>query len=87
MNNPVPKIKKWFYSPHALKRIMERKITAEELSEVIKSPEFTIPQGPKWIFSKSIQGRTDNQIAAVLMERMDKELWVIITVMIRFEKK
>lgn len=83
----APKVKKWVYSPHALKRIQERRISAEELAQIIQLPDEEIKQGPKWIFVKTLSGRTDNRIAAVLLEKKEQNLWVVLTVMVRFEKK
>jgi hypothetical protein len=87
MENNSPKVVKWVCGPHALKRIQDRKISSEELAEVIDTPDHTIPQGPKWIFAKRIQHRNDNLIAAVLLEKKEHDLWVVLTVMINFEKK
>ena len=85
--NSAPKVKKWVCSPHALKRIEERKITVEELTQIIEVPEIQIQQGPKWIFAKTILKRKDNLLAAVLLERKDHDLWLVITVMVNFQKK
>ena len=56
MEDKLPKISRWVCTPHALQRILERKISAEELAQVVESPDFRIPQGPKWIFAKTIVG-------------------------------
>jgi hypothetical protein len=82
-----PKIKTWVYTAHALKRIQERNITADELTEVIQNPDHKIPQGPKWIFAKTLPRRSDNKMAAVLLERKEREQWVVLTVLVRFEKR
>ena len=83
----LPKISRWVLSPHALKRIQERKLRAEDLADVIERPDLVLTQGPKWILAKTVRGRTDNRIAAVLLERKDQGLWVVITVMVNFVKK
>jgi hypothetical protein len=83
----LPSISKWVCTPHALQRITERKISSIELDDVIKHPDLSIPQGPKWILAKSIKHRNDNKIAAVLIEKRGHELWVVLTVMVNFEKK
>lgn len=83
----APKVTRWVLSPHALKRMEERKITSAELAELIESPDFEVPQGPKWIFSKHFKNRGDNLVAAVLLERKEQNLWVVLTVMVRFEEK
>ena len=87
MEKDSPQIKKWVLSPHALERILERKISAQELASVIQMPDSTFPQGPKWILAKTIVGRQDNKIAAVLLERKEHDLWVVLTVMINFTEK
>ena len=80
-------IKKWVCSPHALERIFERQISIEEMNSIILSPDHRIQQGPKWIFAKHFPDRSDNMLAAVLLERIEGELWVVLTVMVRFAKK
>ncbi|MGK5083344.1 DUF4258 domain-containing protein [Bdellovibrionota bacterium FG-1] len=82
-----PKISRWVLSLHALERIQERKISAADLAEVIESPDLELPQGPKWILGKTFKHRDDNLVAAVLLERKEQELWVVLTVMVHFEKK
>lgn len=82
-----PKVTRWVLSPHALTRLEERHVTAEELSEVIENPDVKISQGPKWIFAKNFSRRNDNSIAAVLLERTEENLWVVVTVMIHFQEK
>jgi hypothetical protein len=83
----APKITQWVLTPHALKRIQERKISAEELAQLIADPDVEISQGPKWIFGKSFPKRNDNLVAAVLLERKEQGLWVVLTVMVHFEEK
>ncbi len=83
----APKITVWVLSPHALKRIEERKISAAELGQLIETPDVEIPQGPKWIFGKKFTNRSDNLIAAVLLERKEEGLWVVLTVMVHFAEK
>ena len=82
-----PKIRRWVLLPHALERLQERKVSARELALVIEHPDVTIPQGEKWIFAKTIHGRSDNKIAAVLLEKEDRGLWLVITVMVQFVEK
>lgn len=83
----APIVKRWVLSPHALGRVQERKVSARELASVIEDPDVVVPQGPKWIFAKTVSGRSDNKIAAVLLEREDHGLWVVVTVMVRFDAK
>lgn len=87
MSHSRPSILKWVCSPHALQRIVERKISVAELSSLIETPDLVVPQGAKWIFAKKISGRIDHQIAAVLLEKREHNLWVVLTVMINFAKK
>lgn len=82
-----PEISKWVLSPHAVLRMEERGITLAELTELIEHPDARISQGPKWIFAKAFRGRSDNKIAAVLLERRERNLWVVVTVMVRFAEK
>ena len=82
-----PVIKNWVLSPHAVKRMEERKISLAELQTVLSQPDLIIPQGPKWIFAKRLLPRRDNLIAAVLLQKKEKDLWLVISVLIRFEKK
>jgi hypothetical protein len=81
-----PKILKWFLSPHAAQRMLERHITVEELNLILSDPDQIIEQGPKYIFSKEFKSRKDNLLAAVVMEKKEG-LWLVITLMINFEKK
>jgi hypothetical protein len=83
----APKITKWVLTPHAVARMEERSILLSELTEIISSPDFVVTQGPKWILAKKFNSRTDNLIAAVLLERQEKNLWLVITVMVRFDQK
>jgi hypothetical protein len=82
-----PQIKRWALSPHSVKRMEERNISLAEISEIIEHPDVLMRQGPKWLLAKYFQHRSDNMIAAVLLEREEKNLWLVITVMIQFEKR
>lgn len=81
----APKINKWVLSSHAALRAEERGITAHEIQELLSEPDHAIGQGPKWVFTKSFSKRRDNMIAAVLIEKQEKNLWLVITVMNEFE--
>ena len=83
MTKPV--IKKWVFSPHAATRMMERGLSVEMIRQLIEEPDLVIAQGPKWVFAKSYSARHDNLIAAVLLERKDKDLWIVLTVMLNFQ--
>jgi len=63
----------------------ERHISLAKISLLIADPDLRIAQGPKWIFAKALPDRSDNLVAAVLLERQEKSLWVVVTVMARFE--
>ena len=84
MTKPV--VKKWVFSPHAASRMMERGISVDTIQQLIEAPNLVVAQGPKWVFAKSFSARQDNLIAAVV-ERKDKDLWIVLTVMINFQAK
>ena len=81
------KINKWVLTPYAVDKVLDRKISMLELEQLMLNPDEIIEQGPKFIFVKKFLKRKDNNIAAVLIEKKGKDLWVIITVMINFQKK
>lgn len=81
------KINKWVLTPHAVDKVLDRKISMQELEQLILNPDKIIEQGPKFILVKKFLKRKDNNMAAVLIEKKGKDLWVIITVMINFQKK
>ena len=85
MTKPI--VKKWVLSPHAATRMMERRVSVDAIQQLIESPDLVIARGPKWVFAKSFSARHDNLIAAVLLERKDKDLWIVLTVMINFHAK
>jgi hypothetical protein len=72
---------------HAAKRMMERNMPVEVVRDLIQEPDFVVAQGPKWVFAKSFPNRPDNSVAAVLVERKEKDLWVVLTVMINYSHK
>ncbi len=81
------KINKWVLTPHAVDKILDRKISMLELEQLILNPDEVIEQGPKFIFVKMFAKRKDNNLAAVILEKKGKDLWVVITVMINFQIK
>jgi Domain of unknown function (DUF4258) len=81
------KILNWALSPHAVERILERKISLGEIKELLEDPDDVIQQGPKYIFSKTFTHRNDNSVAAVVLEKKEDGLWLIITVMVNFKIK
>jgi len=82
-----PKVERWVLTPHAAIRMEERGISPSELALVVEHPDLAIPQGPKWIFAKRLAGRRDNLVAAVLLERKERGVWVVLSVLVRFEKR
>lgn len=82
-----PVVKKWVFSPHAASRMIERGVSVDAIQQLIDAPDLVIAQEPKWLFAKSFKTRHDNLIAAVLLERKDKNLWIVLTVMINFQSK
>lgn len=87
MSLKQPKIEKWVLSFHALERIQERKISSQDLQSLIDEPDYWIEQGPKWILGRKVKGRSDNDLAAVVIEKKEQGLWVVLTVMVHFQKK
>ena len=81
------KINKWLLTPHAVDKVLDRKISMLELEQLILNPDQIIEQGPKFIFVKKFAKRNDNNVAAVILEKKGKDLWVVITVMINFQIK
>jgi hypothetical protein len=79
-----PKINRWVLSFHALQRMEERKISSSEIQEILTRPDFVITQGAKIILAKHFSERKDNLIAAVIAEKKEEGLWVVVTVMIQF---
>ena len=72
-------------SEHAVTRMLERKITPEMVKAIVGSPTGKIQQSKdKWIFYKSFPARRDNNVAAVVVERVGVR-FEVITIMINFE--
>ncbi len=62
-------------------------VSVDMIRQLIEEPDLVIAQGPKWVLAKSYSARRDNLIAAVLLERKDKDLWIVLTVMLNFQAK
>ena len=77
-------ITRWALTPHAASRLLERRISLEELTLILQGPEEVIPQGPKYILTRTFPRRKDNKIAAVVMEKGEHGLWLVITIMVNF---
>ncbi len=80
-------IKKWALSPHAAQRILDRKISIDEISTLLEDPEDIIAQGPKFVLTKTFYARKDNKVAAVVIVKKGEQLWLILTVMVNFHLK
>ena len=72
------------FSFHAVERMFQREISAQEVEGLLAKPDGVIRQSrDKMIAYKRIDGRTDNSVAVVAVE--GKGAWEVITVMVNFE--
>jgi hypothetical protein len=73
------------YSSHAVERMIQRKITTQDVELLITDPDGTIRQSrDKIIFYRKIKHRKDNLMAAVtVLNNIDS--YEVITVMVHFE--
>ena len=72
------------YSSHAVERMLQRRISPQEVEDILTKPDGVIRQSrDKFIAYKKIRGRRDNMLAAVAVE--DGRMWEVITVMVNFE--
>jgi len=72
------------FSSHAVERMFQREISAQEVEDLLAKPDGVIRQSrDKMIAYKRIDGRTDNSVAVVAVE--GKGAWDVITVMVNFE--
>lgn len=72
------------FSSHAVERMFQREIPAQEVENLLAKPDGVIRQSrDKMIAYKRIGGRTDNSVAVVAVE--GKGAWEVITVMVNFE--
>jgi len=75
------------YSKHAVERMLQRKISTQDVDLILAEPDGEIRQSKdKFIFYKSIKGRKDNAVAAVTVLKKKRE-FEIITVLINFKVK
>jgi hypothetical protein len=75
------------FTAHAVIRMQERKISVEEVEEIIRNPDGTISQSKqKIIFYKKVKWRNNNMIAAVTALKT-KSHFTVITVMVNFMVK
>lgn len=74
------------FSSHAVERMFQREISAQEVEDLLAKPDGVIRQSrDKMIAYKRIDGRTDNSVAVVAVE--GKGAWDVITVMVNFEMR
>ena len=84
MNKDDLQISRYVLTPHAWEKLEARQISKNELDSILKEPDDVIPQGPKYLLAKNFPGRSDNNLAAVILKKED--LWIVITVMVNFQK-
>lgn len=65
--------------------MVERQITVTQIEETIRNPDWSLQQGPKWILAKNFKERKDNLLAAVVLQKEEANLWVVLTLMVQFE--
>lgn len=74
------------YSSHCVDRMIQRRISTTEVEDLLARPDGTIRQSKdKVVAYKHIEGRNDNSVAVVAVER-DSNVEVV-TVMVNFEVK
>ena len=72
------------YSSHAVERMLHRRISPQEVEDILTEPDDVIRQSrDKFIAYEKIRGRRDDLLAAVAVE--DGRVWEVITVMVNFE--
>lgn len=75
------------FRSHAVERMMQRKISPQEVEMIIQEPDGVIKQSKdKFIYYKKIKHRRDNLLAAVTVMK-SKLSFDVITVMVNFEVK
>jgi len=73
------------YTSHAVERMIQRKISPQEVELLLSTPDGTIKQSmDKFFFYKKIKGWRDNALAAVAVE-IKNNRYEVITVMVNFE--
>lgn len=72
------------YRDHAVSRMIERRLTPQEIEHVLFFADGIIKQSKdKAIYYKKMRGRKDNLIAVVAVKKNDN--FEVVTVMVRFE--
>lgn len=73
------------YTPHAVERMIQRKVSPQEVELLLGDLDGTIVQSmEKFIYYKKIKGRKDNALAAVAVQKKNDQ-YEVITVMVNFE--
>ena len=74
------------YSPHAVDRMIQRRISTAEVEDLLIKPDGLVKQSKdKVIAYKNMKGRSDNSVAVVAVERDGG--FEVVTVMVKFEVK
>ena len=72
------------YSPHAVDRVTERKISTSDVESILTKPDGVIRQSTdKLVLYKKLEARGDNTIAVVAVEQNNG--FEVVTVMVNFE--
>lgn len=83
----TPVIADWALTRHAAERMAERNISISDLELTLRAPDHVIAQGPKFVLVKRIEGRKDNMIATVVIEKKEHGVWLVISVLNEFQLK
>lgn len=59
----------------------------KELESILKNPDEITPYGLKFILIKTFVHRYDICIVVVVIEKEGKNLWLVITVLVNFQKR
>ena len=72
------------FSPHAVDRMAERKISASDVESILTKPDGVLRQSmDKLTLHKKLDARKDNSIAVVAVERNNQ--FEVVTVIVNFE--
>ena len=74
------------FHPHAVSRMLDRRISVEEVEQIVSAPDGIISQSKdKSIRYKKLAHRKDNLVAAVVVETRPGNIFEVITVLVNFE--
>lgn len=66
--------------------MQERGLSVDEVLQILQAPDGKISQSKdKAILYKTLKGRRDNLVAAVVVERMPGDVLEVVTVLVNFE--